>query len=73
MCFLLLPTTGLDLILDTHIFFSLIHRLMVSTIRTGTVTSVVAVLILITFITDVIDKESDGELVWIFFKLFREE
>jgi hypothetical protein len=46
---------------------------MVSTIHTGTVTSVVAVLILITFITDVIDKESDGELVWIFFKLFREE
>jgi hypothetical protein len=41
--------------------FSLIHKLMVSTIQTGAVTSIVAIIILITFLTD---KESNG-ISWI--------
>jgi len=45
-------------ILDTNLLFSLIHRLMASTIRTGTVTSVLVVVTLIVFL---IDKESNGE------------
>jgi len=51
----------LHLIIHTHILFSLIRRLMASTIRTGTVTSVVGIIILILFLTD---KQSNGELIW---------
>jgi len=54
---LLLSTTNIDLIMLS----SLIHKLMASTIRTGAVTSVVAVMILITYL---IDNESNGEPIW---------
>ena len=60
--------TGGYLILDSHTLFSLIHKLMASTIRTGTVTSVVAVIILILFL---IDEESNGESIWQYLKLIK--
>ena len=50
-----------------HILFSLIRRLMASTIGTGTVTSIVAVIILILFLTD---KQSNCELIWQYLTLF---
>jgi len=43
--------TGLDLMV-IHMLFSLIHRLMASAIRTGTITSVVSILIFILFLCD---------------------
>ena len=56
------PLTRLDLmLLNIHMLFSLIHRLMASTIRTGTITSVVSVLIFILFL---IDRHNNGELIW---------
>jgi hypothetical protein len=48
----------LHLTIHMHILFSLIRRLMASTIRTGTMTSVVAVITLILFLTN---KEGNGE------------
>jgi len=52
--------TGGYLILNSHTLFSLIHKLMASTIRTGAVTSVVAVIMLVLFL---IDNESNGESI----------
>jgi len=49
------------MLLNIHMLFSLIHRLMASTIRTGTITSVVSVLIFILFL---IDRHNNGELIW---------
>jgi len=44
-----------------HILFSLIHKLMVSTISTGALTLVVAVIGLILFLTD---SHTNGEHIW---------
>ena len=57
-CVPLIVDDYLHLIIHTHILFSLIRRLMASTIRTGTMTSVVAVITLILFLTN---KEGNGE------------
>ena len=57
----------LHLTIHMHILFSLIRRLMASTIGTGTVTSIVAVIILILFLTD---KQSNCELIWKYLTLF---
>jgi len=61
--------TGGYLILDSRTLFSLIHKLMASTIRTGTVTSIVAVIILVLFL---IDNESNGESIWQYLKLIED-
>jgi len=60
----------LHLNIYTHILFSLIRRLMASTICTGTMTSVVAVVTLILFLTD---KQSNGEAIWQYLKLFEDD
>jgi hypothetical protein len=52
--------TGIDLMGVGAHMFSLIHKIMASTIRTGTVTSVFAVAALILFHTN---ERSNGELV----------
>jgi len=60
----------LHLIIHMHILFSLIRRLMASTIHTGTMTSVVAVITLILFLTD---KEGNCELIWQHLTLFEDD
>jgi len=61
--------TGGYLILNSHTLFSLVHKLMASTIRTGAVTSVVAVIMLVLFL---IDNESNGESIWQYLKLIED-
>jgi hypothetical protein len=53
-----------------HILFSLIRRLMASTIRTGTVSSVLVVITLTLFLAD---KQSNGEAIWQHLKLFEDD
>ena len=68
--FILLLTIGPDLTLDTHVLSSLIHKLMASTISTGTLTSVFSVVGVILFVCN---NSSNGECIRQYLKLFNDD